>query len=153
MKDSKKLTADLNLLLARNNDAHKGYVETAANVARADVKKWMHSYSVQRARFCEELKIEIKSLGGNPDDSTSILGEIHRVWIDLKGNASESDTESMLVECERGETEAFNNYGKVISEHPGMPSSTRKMLERHQRRIKEALTEIKMMSALLTEGA
>lgn len=145
MKVSKELLKDLNDLLNRSRDAQKGYVEASNHINQPELSKWMIDYSKQRQLYAAELDLEIKRLGGQTDDSTSMLGELHRVWIDLKGQLSQNDPYAMLEECTRGEEQALEDYNEVLQSNQSMPSETRDMLNRHQTKIKNALTQIKTM--------
>ncbi len=145
MKVSKELLQGLNGLLTRNRDAQKGYVEAANHINQKELSKWMIDYSTQRQLFATELDLEIRRLGGEPDDSTSILGEIHRVWIDLKGQFSSNDPHAMLEECIKVEKKVIASYNKILEEHNDIPIETRDLLNRHKSRIINALTEINIM--------
>lgn len=145
MKVSKELLNDLNDLLNRSRDAQKGYVEASNHINHPELSKWMIDYSKQRQLYAAELDLEIKRLGGDADDSTSMLGELHRVWIDLKGQLTQNDPYAMLEECTRGEEKAMENYNEIFESHKNMPPETRDMLNRHRTKIKEALGQIKTL--------
>lgn len=51
--------------------------------------------SIERKKFGEELKSEIKSFGGDPNASGSIQGITHRAWMDTKAFFSPDNDESM----------------------------------------------------------
>ncbi len=145
MKVSKELLQSLNDLLSRNRDAQKGYVEASNHVNLKELSKWMVDYSHQRQLFAAELDLEVRRLGGKPDDGTTIAGEAHRIWIDLKGQLTENDPYAMLEECTRGEEKAIEDYDSVLKDHHDMPMETRDMLNRHKSKIINALREIKTM--------
>lgn len=145
MEVSKELLKNLNDLFTRNRDAQKGYVEAANHINQKELSKWMIDYSTQRQLFAAELDLEIRRLGGRPEDSTSVLGEIHRVWIDLKGQLSNNDPHAMLEECTRGEEKAVADYDEILDEQKGMSIETRNLLNRHKSKIINALNQIKTM--------
>ncbi len=145
MKVSDELLDKLNHLLHRSRDAQRGYVETSNHVNSPEVRKWMIEYSDQRAVFCTNLATEIKLLGGDSDNTTSVLGEIHRLWIDLKGQWSDEEPLAMLEECKRGEETALEDYQEVLEDNDGMPASTSAMLNRHTAAISRALAQINIL--------
>ena len=150
MKDLKDLANDMNTLLARSRDAREGYVEASHNLKNGGpLDKWMHEYSDQRLRFSIELEKEINILGGDPDFDTSILGDLHRAWIDLKGTFSDNEPLAMLEECHRGETKAYNDYGDLLEKYPNMPTTTRQLLVAQQSKIKGAIAQIETMIKML----
>lgn len=146
IKDSAILIQGLNALLSRNRDAQKGYVEASNHINLKELSKWMLDYSVQRQLFSNQLDLEIRRLGGTPEDGTSALGEMHRVWIDLRGEITNNDPFAMLEECLRGEEKAVEDYDAVLRQyHKDMPQPTMDMLNRHKSKIILAISQIKAM--------
>ncbi len=149
MKVPQEFIEKLNLLLARNRDAHKGYIEAVQNINNTDLRRWMLEYADQRMNFSKELESEIRMLGGEPFKDTSILGDLHRVWMELKGNLTDNEPMSMLKECHRGETKAFEDYESFLNEFSAMPASTHKILIAQKSKIKGAVAQIETMMRML----
>ena len=146
MTVSKELIQSLNDLLSRNRDAQKGYVEASNHINLKELSKWMLDYSVQRQLFSNQLDMEIRRLGGMPDDGTSAMGELHRIWIDLKGEITNNDPHAMLEECQRGEERALEDYDATLKKYfRTMPQQTMDMLNRHKSKIILAISQIKAM--------
>ncbi|MCY1430479.1 hypothetical protein D9M71_464280 [compost metagenome] len=86
-----------------------------------------------RSRPCEaaaeELQTLVLDLGGTPRDDTSIGGDIHRRWVDLKAMVTGKDEHSVLSECERGEDVAKRHYRDALG-HPELPMDIRMVIER-----------------------
>lgn len=142
MQVSNELMQGLNDLLARSRDAQKGYIEASNHINTPQVRKWLLEYSDQRLKFSVELENEIRRLGGEPDDSTSVLGDLHRVWIDLKGMASDDEPMAMLEECQRGEQKALEDYTELLNQHQRMSPATFHLLKQHKTKIEAALALI-----------
>src|SRR5207244_159293 len=51
----------------------------------------------------EELRSEIRRLGGNPEDDGSFLGKTHQRFLDLKAAVMGRDEQAIINEVERGE--------------------------------------------------
>lgn len=149
MQNHDEFLDDLNELLSLSRDAQKGYTDTYMHVSNKALHEWMRKHSEQRKQFTDELAAEIKRLGGDPDKDTSLLGELHRLWIDIKGSASSDDAEAMLEECERGEEKAVEEYGEMLEEHADMPASTRSLLVRQKSQIQTALANIRTLKGRL----
>ena len=142
---SKEVMQGLNTLLARSRDAEKGYIEVSNHINEPRLRKWLLEYSDQHKQFSAELASEIRALAGDPDDGTSILGELHRAWIDLKGTASDNEPIAMLEECERGEQQAYDDYQELLNDHTDMLASTRALLQQQRIKIGTALEQVKSM--------
>lgn len=73
---------------------------------------------MDRAEACKhaivELQQHVSQLNEKPTDSGSILGALHRGWIDIKSILTERDSHAILVECERGEDVAKETYAKAL---------------------------------------
>lgn len=100
----------LNDLIEYSKDGEKGFKESADDVKNPELK----TFFVQRATACNqaaaELQAEVRNLGGDPETSTSLSGDIHRGWVNLKSMVTGKDEEAVLNEVERGEDHALKAY-------------------------------------------
>ncbi|WP_447742812.1 ferritin-like domain-containing protein [Pseudomonas laurentiana] len=100
----------LNDLIEYSKDGEKGFKASADDVKSPDLK----AFFVQRAGECAsaagELQSEVRRLGGDPETSTSISGDLHRGWVNLKSMVTGKDEEAVLNEVERGEDHALKAY-------------------------------------------
>ena len=62
--------------------------------------------STDCATAAAELQTAVKALGGDPENSGSVAGALHRGWVSVKTALSTRDDKSVLEECERGEDAA-----------------------------------------------
>ncbi|MEI2831089.1 ferritin-like domain-containing protein [Pseudomonas mosselii] len=111
MSNSNKDTIDvLNDLIEYSKDGEKGFKTSADDVKNPELK----AFFVQRASECAsaaaELQSEVRRLGGDPETSTSISGDLHRGWVNLKSMVTGKDEEAVLNEVERGEDHALKAY-------------------------------------------
>ncbi|MFJ4110932.1 MULTISPECIES: PA2169 family four-helix-bundle protein [Pseudomonas] len=100
----------LNDLIEYSKDGEKGFRTSAEDVKNPELK----SFFAQRAGECgnaaSELQSEVRRLGGDPETSTSISGDLHRGWVNLKSMVTGKDDEAVLNEVERGEDHALKAY-------------------------------------------
>ncbi|MBF8779506.1 ferritin-like domain-containing protein [Pseudomonas fulva] len=111
MSNSSKEVIDvLNNLIEYSKDGEKGFKEAADDVKNPELK----AFCVQRASDCSsavsELQAEVRRLGGDPETSTSITGDLHRGWVNLKSMLTGKDDKAVLEELERGEDAALKAY-------------------------------------------
>ncbi len=100
----------LNGLIQIARDGQEGFKDAAEGVERSDLKTTFYEFSQQRAEFTGVLQELVRSLGGDPENSGSFSGAIHRGWIDIKSAVTGKDEEAILNECERGEDFAKEAY-------------------------------------------
>ncbi|MBO0948948.1 ferritin-like domain-containing protein [Fibrella forsythiae] len=127
----------LNKLLTSSHDAEKGYQEAAESVKDAELKSLFLAQSRQRAEFATELDREIRALGGDPDNGTSLASDLHRAWINIKSAVSNSTDKAVAEECQRGDSEALNDYKDVL-EQTDIAASTRELLLNQKSKVESA---------------
>lgn len=126
--DNKDVISVLNDLIETSKDGEKGFRTCAEDIKRAELK----SLFLSRAQGCNEAAAElqqlVRSLGGDPETSTSVGGDLHRRWVDLKSLVTGKDDEAILNECERGEDVAKKAYSKALEKD--LPVTVRNVVEK-----------------------
>jgi uncharacterized protein (TIGR02284 family) len=141
--DTNKVVSTLNNLIETCRDGQKGFKEAAENVKSPDLKTLLNQASIERAQFVGELQTEIRNLGGDPENTGSTAGAIHRAWIDIKGTLTGKDDHSILNECERGEDSAVDAYKDALK--LALPTNLLSTVERQFQRIKQVHDRVKQM--------
>ena len=102
-------------LIQTCKDGQKGYQEAASKVKRSDLKTFFNEQSLERSRFVGELEAELIRLG-KPDKrvSGSVVGTLHRAWIDTKVGLGGGD-KTVLDWLEHGEDRAKDAYQKAVT--------------------------------------
>jgi uncharacterized protein (TIGR02284 family) len=93
----------LNTLLATLTDSINGYRESADHVQSAEFRQLFLDSAEERARVADDLRAEVRRLGGDPNDDGSMLGKSHQVFLDLKAAVTGRDDKAIINETERGE--------------------------------------------------
>ncbi|WP_191831101.1 PA2169 family four-helix-bundle protein [Pseudomonas fluorescens] len=117
----KDVISVLNELIEFSKDGEKGFKTSAEDVKNPELK----SYFVQRAGECAiaaaELQQQVRALGGDPETSTSVSGDLHRGWVNLKSMLTGKDEEAVLNEVERGEDHALKAYKDALEKLAKLP--------------------------------
>ncbi len=93
----------LNTLIATLIDSVTGYEDSAANLTNSTIQEQFRDSARERQRVVEELRAEVRRLGGNPEDDGSFLGKTHQRFLDLKAAIAGRDEKAVINETERGE--------------------------------------------------
>ena len=93
----------LNTLIATTIDSITGYEDSAQNIENARFAQIFRERANERQRVVEELRNEVRRLGGNPEDDGSFLGKAHQRFEDLKVAITGRDEKAIVNEVERGE--------------------------------------------------
>ena len=114
--ENSDVISTLNGLIETCKDGQEGFRQAAEGVERSDLKSLFYEFSQQRAQFAGELQNLVQGFGGDPENSGSLAGSLHRGWINIKSAVTGKDDNAILNECERGEDVAKNEYQEALEE-------------------------------------
>lgn len=141
--DTKDTISVLNDLIETSKDGEQGFRECAEDLKSPSLKATM----TQRAHDCStavaELQQLVRSLGGDPETSTSVAGDMHRRWVDLKSMITGKSDEAILNECERGEDVAVRSYRKALEKD--LPVDVRSVVERQFQGVQRNHDQVKAL--------
>ena len=93
----------LNTLIATTIDSVTGYENSAKDIDNQRFAEIFRERANERQRVVQELREEVRRLGGNPEDDGSFLGKTHQRFEDLKAAITGQDEQAIINEVERGE--------------------------------------------------
>ena len=144
MSQKKEIISTLNDLIATLKDGQEGFKQSASGVDDPQLKTIFDTYSLQRSKFAGELQSEVTRLGeGEPEDSGSMSGAMHRAWINIKGAVTNRDRHAILAEAERGEDSAVASYQDALEKD--LPAPVRDIVSRQQSEVKAAHDKIRTL--------
>jgi uncharacterized protein (TIGR02284 family) len=111
-----KIIDRLNHLISIANDGKYGYENAAEDVNDITLKQMFRQYSLERARYADDLKREVAKLGDSPDKGGGPLGALHRTWMDIKSTVTAGDREAILKTCTTGEEAAVKAYTEALND-------------------------------------
>ena len=127
MTKDKETISVLNDLIETCNDGVKGFRTAAESVTDPRAKKVFATRAAEIEKASHELAGEVRKLGGEPEDSGSAAGAVHRGWLDLKAAVTGGDDNGILTECARGEDHAIKTYDNALKKD--LPAQTRTMIQ------------------------
>ena len=93
----------LNTLIATTIDSVTGYEDSAKNIDNERFREIFRKRADERQEVVEQLRSEVRRLGGDPEDGGSFMGKAHQRFEDLKAAITRRDEKSIINEVERGE--------------------------------------------------
>ena len=93
----------LNTLIATTIDSVTGYENSAKDIQSERFREIFRQRADDRQRVVQELRDEVRRLGGDPEDGGSFLGKAHQRFEDLKSAITGQDEQAIINEVERGE--------------------------------------------------
>lgn len=135
----------LNHLIAIAKDGKYGYENAAGDVNDPTLQQMFRQYSLERARYAEELKKEVARLGGSPENGGGPLGALHRTWMDIKSSLTSGEKEAILNTCITGEEAAVKTYREAL-EDDNITGTTRQLVSQQSGGIQFALNSIRSLA-------
>ncbi len=101
----------------------------------------------QQAQQCreavEQLHAQVLRLGGTPSRGGSASGALHRGWVAVRGTLSGLRDQSILAECDRGETVALERYQLALEQT--LTTEARVMVQRQMEGLRTNLGQIRIL--------
>lgn len=109
--------ATLNTLITTTIDSINGYEDAASDLdGNSRLQQIFRERASERQQVVEDLRAEVRRLGGNPDDDGSFLGKTHQRFMDLKAAIAGRDEKAIINEVERGEDYIKNKYETALND-------------------------------------
>jgi len=141
MSDIGEVRSTLNDLIETCKDSQQGFHDAAEKLKDPEIHTLFLKFYLQRAEFAGELQAEVVRDGGEPAESGTTAGAIHRGWIGLKTALAADSDHEILVEAERGEEAAVKNYIAALRRH--LPADIEAIISRQFRVIQETHRTVK----------
>jgi uncharacterized protein (TIGR02284 family) len=119
----------LNTLIATTIDSITGYENSAKDIDNQRFREIFRQRADDRQRVVEELRSEVRRLGGDPEDGGSFLGKTHQRFEDLKAAVTGGDDQSVINEVERGEDYLKEKFETALNSD-ALSGESRSVVER-----------------------
>jgi uncharacterized protein (TIGR02284 family) len=106
----------LNSLIKTTLDSRKGYLDAAEEASSSRFSGDFNDFANERSEAASLLQAEVRRLGGNPEDDSSLLGAAHRAFMNLKEVFVHRDDKAIIEEVERGEDYIKNKYEEALAD-------------------------------------
>jgi len=121
-------------------DSINGYRDAAENAEGTKFQEIFRRNADERSRIAEELRSEIRRLGGNAPDDGSFLGATHQRFLDLKAAVTGRDDQAIINEVERGEDYLKEKFEAALNSDAA--PETRSIIERAYQSVRQGHDQI-----------
>jgi len=128
--------ATLNTLTATLIDSVEGYRDAAQNTESGRFQEMFRQMSNDRSTCVEDLRAEVRRLGGDAEDDQSTMGSLHQRWLDLKAAITGRDDKAIINEVERGEDYLKAKFEAALKDDDLLGDS-RSVVERAYQSVRE----------------
>ena len=136
-----KGTGTLETLTTTLIDSVNGYRDAAENAEGTKFQELFRRNADERSRIAEELRAEIRRLGGDAPDDGSFLGATHQRFLDLKAAVTGRDDKAIINEVERGEDYLKEKFEAALNAADLAPE-TRTIIERAYQSVRQGHDQI-----------
>ena len=118
----------LNSLIKTTLDSVKGFEEATKDSDTGRFSSFFSEFARDRRQVVSRLQDEVRRLGGNPEDDSSVAGAAHRTFLNLKQTVMGSDDKAIIEEVERGEDYLKEKYEAALRDSD-LSQQTRAVIE------------------------
>jgi uncharacterized protein (TIGR02284 family) len=141
MAEHGEAISTLNTLIATTIDSVTGYEDSAENIHDDRLREIFRDRADERQRVVEELRGEVRRLGGDPEDGGSFLGKAHQRFEDLKAAITGRDEKAIINEVERGEDYLKEKWQAAL-QSGNLDGETHDLVERCYQSVKQGHDQI-----------
>lgn len=131
----------LNGLIETCKDGQNGFKESAEAVSDSNLKTVFYELGQQRTQYVGELQTLVRELGGDPENSGSVAGALHRGWINLKSAITGQSDGAILNEAERGEDVAKKAYKEALEQN--LPANVASVVQTQYAQVQAAHDKVR----------
>lgn len=131
----------LNSLIETTLDSANGYKDAAEHVDSPQYKTMFAERSAKRMELSRRLQDEVRSFGGEPQDSQSMMGKMHNKFVGLKDAVTGSSDKSVIDEVERGEDVIKKKYEMAVQDED-LPTEVKTLVTEAYQSVKTDHDEI-----------
>jgi len=122
-------------------DSVNGYRDAAQNAEGTKFQELFRRNADERSRIVEELRTEIRRLGGDAPDDGSLLGTTHQRFLDLKAAVTGRDDKAIINEVERGEDHLKEKFEAALNSQD-IAAESRTVIERAYQSVRQGHDQI-----------
>jgi uncharacterized protein (TIGR02284 family) len=113
----------LNGLIETTLDSMKGYEDAAKDAESTQFATMFADFARDRAKVATDLQNQVRTLGGEPEQDSSILAAAHRTFMDLKHAITGKDDKAIVQEVERGEDQIKAKFEDAMKDSDLTPAT------------------------------
>jgi uncharacterized protein (TIGR02284 family) len=150
--DNQGQISTLNTLIETLIDSVTGYEDAASNADGSRFQEIFRTRSQERNRLVDELRSEVRRLGGDPESDGTFLGKSHQRFLDLKAAVTGRDDQSIINEVERGEDYLKEKFETALNGDT-LSGEARAAVERVYQSVRSGHDQISQIKHGLEAGA
>jgi len=144
MAEHSESISTLNTLIATTIDSVTGYEDSAKNIHDERLREVFRGRADERQQVVEELRSEVRRLGGDPEEGGSFMGKAHQRFEDLKAAITGRDEKAIINEVERGEDYLKEKWQAAL-QSGNLHGETHDLVERCYQSVKQGHDQVSQL--------
>jgi uncharacterized protein (TIGR02284 family) len=135
----------INTLIATTIDSITGYENSAKDIQSERFREIFRQRADERQQVVQQLRDEVRRLGGEPEEGGSFMGKTHQRFEDAKSAVTGGGDQSIIDEVERGEDYLKDKFETALNSGT-LSGEARSIVERCYQSVKsghDQISEIK----------
>ena len=142
--DNQDQVSALNELIETTIDSITGFENSAADIKNERLAQVFRERANERQQVVQDLRNEVRRLGGSAEESGTFLGKAHQRFEDLKSAITGGDEKAVINEVERGEDYLKSKY-ETILEGGRLSGETRAVVERAYQSVRSGHDQVSQL--------
>ena len=142
--DNNTQVSTLETLTTTLLDSVNGFEDAAKNSDNQRLRELFIEFAQERRQVVEDLRSEIRNLGGNPPEDGSILGKTHQTWLDLKAAVTGRDDQRIINSVEAGEDYLKEKFETALN-GGDLDGNARSVVERAYQSVRKGHDQVSRM--------
>lgn len=134
----------LNTLIETTIDSITGYENSAKDIDNQRFAEIFRRRADERQQVVQQLREEVRRLGGDPEESGTFLGKTHQRFEDLKAAITGQDEQAVINEVERGEDYLKEKFETALNSGT-LTGESRSVVERAYQSVREGHDQISQL--------
>jgi uncharacterized protein (TIGR02284 family) len=134
----------LNTLIATTIDSINGYEESATQIDNERFREIFRQRANERQQVVQDLRAEVRRLGGEAEEGGSFLGKAHQRFEDLKAAVTGRDEKAIIDEVERGENYIKSKFEAALNGE-SLTGQSRTVVERAYQSVRSGHDQISQL--------
>lgn len=125
-------------------DSINGYEDAAKDIENSRFEEIFRQRASERRQVIDDLRNEIRRLGGDPPDEGSFMGKTHQRWMDLKSAVTGGDEQRIINSVEAGEDYLKEKFETAL-ESGDLTGESRQVIERAYQSVRSGHDQISQL--------
>lgn len=140
-----KAIDDLNYLIAVNSARIDQYHSAEEKVENKNLQTLFQRMDAESNSHITRLAALIQDHGGEVEKGTTLSGDLHRIWLDVKSALTGNDSKAILTALECAERSTLDAYNRILESGYDLPEEDLAIIRQQRQLVEDAHAAIERL--------